>query len=228
MTAHAIRLRYQTSPLATCAVMFAILAVVRIAGAFSVPLVVVSVVLTPLVVAAVPPSMRRDVGLRKLSSARGLVSTVALVVLVYAATAAACAVAFGGGDDNWITWIPRVFEELTPGAPVATAIAMLICLGILVPVAEEVCYRGVLQHTLQRRFGPAAAVILTAAAWAFVHMGDYGLKPLNSLVLAGMLPSVFLMGVALGVCRLVTGSVVGSIIAQGVANLLLLGWVMLA
>lgn len=224
MTAHAIRSRYKTAPLATCAVLFAMLASVRIAGAFAVPLVVVSVVLTPLVVAAVPPSLRRDVGLRGLSSP-GLVRTVALVVLVYAATAAGCLVAFGDGVDNWITLIPGLFEDLTPGAPVATAITMVVCLGVLVPVAEEVCYRGVLLHALHQRIGAAGAVTATAAAWAFVHIGDYGLNPLNSLVLAGMLPSVFLMGVALGICRLVTGSVLGSIVAQGVANVLLAAWV---
>jgi hypothetical protein len=56
-------------------------------------------------------------------------------------------------------------------------------------------------------------------------LGNYGLRPYNPFVIVGVLLSVFLMGLALGACRLITGSVQGSAIAQGTANLLMVVWV---
>ncbi|GGT40864.1 hypothetical protein GCM10010271_51040 [Streptomyces kurssanovii] len=53
-------------------------------------------------------------------------------------------------------------------------------------------------------------------------LGDHGLNPLNLKVICGVLPSVFLMGLVLGICRAVTGSALASACAQGACNLLLM------
>lgn len=85
--------------------------------------------------------------------------------------------------------------------------------------------RGFLLHGVATRHGPVVAVLTASAAWALVHLGDYGLSPLNARVVLDVLPSVFVIGLALGWCRLVTGSGVACAVAQGTANLLLAVWV---
>ncbi|MFD0568603.1 CPBP family intramembrane glutamic endopeptidase [Kitasatospora gansuensis] len=150
----------------------------------------------------------------------------ALVVLAYADTMAVSRVAFGRGTDNWAALVPELFRQLAPGAPVVGAVAMVLCMGVLVPLVEEVCYRGVLYSAVERAHGGVAAIAVSSGAWALVHLGDYGLQPFNARVICGVLPSVFVMGLALGVCRAWTGSALACAVAQGTANLLLLGWVL--
>jgi hypothetical protein len=61
-----------------------------------------------------------------------------------------------------------------------------------------------------------------------VHVGYYRLVPFNPAVLSGVLPSMFCMGLALGICRAITGSCFARFVAQGLANLLLVGWLTVA
>jgi uncharacterized protein len=101
---------------------------------------------------------------------------------------------------------------------------MIVAMGVIIPLFEEVCYRGVLLTAVMGRHGPRWAVVLTSAGWALAHIGNYGLRPYNPLVIVGAVLSVFLMGLALGTCRLITASVLGSSIAQGSANMLMATW----
>jgi uncharacterized protein len=65
------------------------------------------------------------------------------------------------------------------------------------PIGEELLFRGfVLKGLAASRLGAAGAVAITALGWAVLH-GQY-----DSFEIA----TIFLMGVALGVCRLRTGS----------------------
>jgi membrane protease YdiL (CAAX protease family) len=215
----------ERAPVAAAAAMFGALAAVRIGGAYDQRLMVASIALTPAVLLAVP---RRDwarVGLCRPGPARALATGVAATVAAYAAALLACGLAFGPGERNWTSGVRPVFEAFAPGHPAIALAVAVVCMGLLVPVAEEVCYRGVLHDALARRAGAAVAVAGTAAAWAVVHLGDYGLHPVRAAVIAGVLPSVFVMGLALGYCRVATRSVLGSVVAQAVANLLLVGWV---
>ncbi|NBH08294.1 CPBP family intramembrane glutamic endopeptidase [Amycolatopsis sp. SID8362] len=100
---------------------------------------------------------------------------------------------------------------------------MVVAMGLVIPALEEVCYRGALFSAVERITGSATAITLTSAGWALVHIGNYGLAPFNPAVLAGVVPSVLCMGLALGICRTITGSCVASFAAQGVANLVLVG-----
>ncbi|MEI5101460.1 CPBP family intramembrane glutamic endopeptidase [Streptomyces sp. PmtG] len=183
---------------------------------------VLSVALSAAVLLVLPRERWADAGVRGFPVAPAVLA-VALVAVVYGQTFLATRDAFGGGDDNWITWIPKLFEGLVPGAPWADAAAMVLALGVLVPLVEEVCYRGVLYQAVEDRWGVRSAVVVTAAGWAAVHLGDYGLNPYNPKVICGLLPSVFLMGLALGLCRALTGSALACAAAQGTCNLLLLG-----
>ncbi|MGW6916528.1 CPBP family intramembrane glutamic endopeptidase [Kitasatospora sp. NPDC054939] len=226
-TVHRLREHHRGRPLTSAARLFALLAGVRIAGAFAVPLMVLSVGLSALVLAVVDRPGRIDAGLRRFPLRPALAGT-ALVVLAYANTVLVTRAAFGRDGDNWTALVPELFRQLAPGSPLLAGLAMVLCMGLLVPLVEEVCYRGVLFRAVERARGPLVAIVGTAAAWAMVHLGDYGLNPFNARVICGVLPSVFVMGLALGICRAWTGSALASTLAQGTANLLLLGWVLWA
>lgn len=217
-----LRRHHTAFPLASAATLFAVLAVVRVAGAFAFPLMVLSVALSAAVLLALPRQEWAAAGVCRFAPLPAVVGTT-LVALVYAQTYFATRAAFGDGDDNWTVWVPRLFEDLVPGVPALGTAAMLLCLGVLVPVVEEVCYRGVLYRAVEQQRGTYTAIVVTALGWSLVHLGDYGLNPLNLRVICGVLPSVFLMGLALGVCRAVTGSALACACAQGACNLLLLG-----
>ncbi|WP_347350956.1 CPBP family intramembrane glutamic endopeptidase [Intrasporangium sp.] len=224
---HALQRGYAAYPRATAAALFAALATVRLLGAFSQSLMVVSVVLTPLVLLVLPRAAWATVGLRPAVSARRVAEGIAVVVASYALSVGACVLLVGTGRDNWALGLRTLVVDTAPAAPAGlVALGAVLVLGLLVPLAEETCFRGVLHTTLANRHGGPVAVVVTAAAWALVHLGDYGLRPFDGTVIAGVLPSVFLMGLALGFCRVRTGSVYACVLAQGVANLLLLGWVL--
>ncbi|OHV52391.1 MULTISPECIES: CPBP family intramembrane glutamic endopeptidase [unclassified Frankia] len=216
--------RYEARPVLVACVVFAILGTLRIAGAFDEWLKVFSIVLTPFALFVVPRRMWSDVGVQAISSPRQLARGIGVVTAGYLLTLVACLTLLGRGEDNWAALLPGLFREMFPGSPALAYISLFLCMGLLVPIAEEVFYRGVLLHAASRRMGLWRSVVTVSAGWALVHLGDYGLNPFNPLVLAGMIPSVFVMGLALGYCRMVTGSVVGTTIAQGVANVLFTIW----
>ncbi|MFI1016650.1 lysostaphin resistance A-like protein [Streptomyces sp. NPDC020965] len=216
-----LRHHHATFPLASAAALFAVLAVVRIAGAYAFPLMVLSVALSAAVLLALPRTGWAAAGLCRFPVLPALLGT-ALVALVYAESYLATRAAFGEGDDNWTVWVPRLFEDMVPGVPLLGTLAMLLSMGVLVPLCEEICYRGVLYRAVEERRGTYQAIVTTAVAWSVVHLGDYGLNPFNLRVICGVLPSVFLMGLALGVCRALTGSALACAVAQGSCNLLLL------
>ncbi len=222
---HRLRAGYLRRPVAVAGVLFGALAVLRICGAFSQELMVASIVLTPALLLAAPRSVWPDIGVRRINSSMNLVHGVAVVIAAYAIVLVACLVAFGTGPDNWMLGIKTLFLQMAGGSTVLAVLVAVLCMGVLVPIAEEVCFRGVLHHAARSRLTVTAAVVGTSAIWAAVHLGDYGLNPFNGLVIVGVLPSVFIMGLALGWCRVITGSVAGSTIAQGIANLLLVAWV---
>ena len=225
----ALRKSYSERPLATATALFGVIAVVRISGAYLPTALLVSFALTPAVLLAAPHGQLRAMGLRPPGSASSLARGVAVVILAYVVTVGACVLVFGVGRDNWASGLLTVFEGSVPTrGPGHTAVALIIIvvtLAVVVPLAEEVCFRGLLMHAVATRHGPVVAVVTTSAAWALVHLGDYGLSPLNPQVILGALPSVFVMGLALGWCRVATGSVYACAAAQGIANLLLAAWV---
>ncbi len=102
-------------------------------------------------------------------------------------------------------------------APQNWTLAYLFMAVVLAPVIEEVTFRGVaLGALISRGIGPVAAVILSSAAFAAIHM-QYA--PAAMLV-------VFISGVGFAVLRLLSGSISVPIAAHAVANadVLVLQW----
>jgi hypothetical protein len=217
------RSRWELAPVVAAFLWFLGLATVRIAGAWSTVLMVLSMVSMAVIVLVAPRrAWSGDRPATRVGAALGV------VLGAYAVTVAASFAVFGSGTDNWLTAIPRLFEQLVPGSVALRVLAMVVCLGLLVPLLEEVCFRGAFFTAARQRIGPTGAVLATSALWAVVHLGDYGLNPYNLEVVAGSQLSVFVMGLGLGVCRLLTGSVAVCVVAQGTANLALYGCLLIA
>lgn len=97
-------------------------------------------------------------------------------------------------------------DKFRPDDPLRFTL-VAIALALMVPLAEEMLFRGVLQRVLLRQSGPALAIILTACLFAAVH-------PLYSL------PGVLLLGLFFGVMAYLLGNLIYPIIAHAVWNLL--------
>jgi uncharacterized protein len=88
----------------------------------------------------------------------------------------------------------------------ATLFWMLLLIAGLVPIAEELLFRGMLYPLLRARMGPAAAIVLNAALFAMAH------------VLPILIPALFVVGLLLAFLREWSGSVVPCILYHMLQN----------
>jgi hypothetical protein len=88
----------------------------------------------------------------------------------------------------------------------ATLFWMLLLIAGLVPIAEELLFRGMLYPLLRARMGPAAAIVLNAAIFALAH------------VLPILIPALFVVGLLLAFLREWSGSVVPCILYHMLQN----------
>jgi membrane protease YdiL (CAAX protease family) len=111
----------------------------------------------------------------------------------------------------WISLLPdsltRAFDvaRLFQRPPLERAV-MLASATVLAPVCEELAFRGHLLSALRQRLGPAAAIALTALAFAALH-----LDPVR-------LPGLVFLGVLFGWLTWRSGSVYPAILAHAVNN----------
>jgi membrane protease YdiL (CAAX protease family) len=75
------------------------------------------------------------------------------------------------------------------GLPASIAVSAVLVIAVLTPLWEEVLFRGAFLDGLSRRLRPAAAIILSAALFAAVHV-----VPLS-------FPYLFTLGIALALVR---------------------------
>ena len=95
--------------------------------------------------------------------------------------------------------------------PVSLQSVLLLCLlGLLIPVATEIVFRGIILDVLMRRTNAPVAVIVSSLLFAFVWV------PLD----AG---AAFLLGLACALLYRRFNSLVPSIVCSGVATLLATG-----
>ena len=104
---------------------------------------------------------------------------------------------------------PPVMRDLL-SSPLSIA-AFLLVTATIVPLAEEVCFRGVLWAAV-RHAGLPAAVLITSAIFGLVHLTTYGLM-LSAVI------QTFVMGVMLAILRVRAGSIVPCIVAHAVLSL---------
>lgn len=105
---------------------------------------------------------------------------------------------------------PMVLCVREPGVFLLTALKS----ALLVPVLEELFFRGYLLHAL-KRFGSARAAAVSALCFALVHLGGKGGTELAGVMYA-------LMGLLLAALTLRTGSLLSPMLVHAVYNLTLI------
>ena len=148
----------------------------------------------------------RDYGLRSegwdapLGFAAGIVTQLLLIPLLY-------------GPIFWLTDLDSTDLEdpargLTDRATDSLGIAMLVLIvGIGTPIVEEIFYRGLLQRSLERRFGVWPGILGSALLFGVSHF---------QLL---QLPALVLFGVVLGLLAQRTGRLAAPIAAHIVFNM---------
>ncbi|MQA09494.1 MAG: CPBP family intramembrane metalloprotease [Pseudonocardiaceae bacterium] len=92
---------------------------------------------------------------------------------------------------------------------IGTAVLMFVYLWLVGPICEEVIYRGMLWGAMERLgWGRWAAFLLSTAVFAVSH-----LEPIRTTLL-------LLIAVPIGLARLLTGRLLGSIVAHQMNNFL--------
>lgn len=97
---------------------------------------------------------------------------------------------------------------------VSAAVAMFLYLWLLGPICEEIIYRGLLWGAVERlhwsneRVGRTAAFVLSTAVFAASH-----LEPLRTTLL-------IVISIPIGLARLFTGRLLGSVVAHQMNNFL--------
>lgn len=104
----------------------------------------------------------------------------------------------------------RTLYESADGAWLAVLV-LLVVVGA--PLVEEVLYRGLLQQAFRRRVDDSVALVVVAAWFALIHF-----RPVEY-------PGLFVIGLVLGICAIVTDRIGMSIVAHCAFNATGLIWV---
>jgi membrane protease YdiL (CAAX protease family) len=115
----------------------------------------------------------------------------------------------GALNSQWIEPDQLFLEAMDKLQPAGWAdwASLVLVAVILVPLAEELLFRGVLQESAQRALGAMPAAIVVGLIFAAAHFEPWYLIPLS------------VIGIVLGLARLATGSVIATAIVHGSYNL---------
>ena len=87
----------------------------------------------------------------------------------------------------------------------------LLALGVLVPIGEEVVFRGIVQQAARTAVGPIGGVLVAGLVFGVAHLLPWATLPL------------VVTGILLAICYEVTGSLLAPILVHIGHNLLVLG-----
>jgi membrane protease YdiL (CAAX protease family) len=104
--------------------------------------------------------------------------------------------------------IVEIGEDISGGFE---SLVFLFLVVILAPLVEEVIFRGMLLSRLRRSMGPWPAILISAAVFSAIHLTD------PDAILA--IPSLFVVGVALGWVALRQGDLSLAIFVHAGVNL---------
>lgn len=100
--------------------------------------------------------------------------------------------------------IYRMLPHLHPGVEI-TVLALVV--GVVVPIGEEIFFRGLVLGALRRALNRHAAVVVSALFFAAAHLQAVELLP------------ILLLGLVLGYLYEFSGSIVPGMVAHGLNNL---------
>ena len=92
----------------------------------------------------------------------------------------------------------EVAEATQDATGALTVVAIFAAAALVAPITEEIVFRGVLLDALMRRFGENRAVLLSAGAFALIHLLDPGAYLL--------VPALFVVGIVLAALRMQRGT----------------------
>lgn len=90
--------------------------------------------------------------------------------------------------------------------PMGEKVALTIGVAVLAPLGEEILFRGYLMRILWGRYGAMGALLVTSSVFAVAHF-----NPASFLAL-------FVLGLAFGLLRILSGSIVPALVAHGFQN----------
>lgn len=116
---------------------------------------------------------------------------------------------------NAIAYLLHTPKITTPFDSIAQRPVLLALVGLMAvtvaPLFEELFFRGFLQPLFSRTFGVVAGVLLTAILFGCLHAAEYQF-------VWQYVAAISLVGIALGVVRVVTNSIIPSTIMHGCYN----------
>jgi hypothetical protein len=147
----------------------------------------------------------RDLGLRPTATRWVVIALVAGPLSLGLASAASHLV----GPTDPTVMMEQYAALLAPqGVTLLRAASLLAVIGLLVPVAEEVLFRGIFYAWLRQRRGVVASVLLSSAVFAIAHVN------------AQAALQIFLIGLVLAYLYERSGSIVPSIVAHATVNVI--------
>jgi membrane protease YdiL (CAAX protease family) len=95
--------------------------------------------------------------------------------------------------------------------PVWVAWAIITMSSIVAGICEETGFRGYMQVPLEKRYGPAKAIIPTSILFALIHLSHSWALPI--------LPHIFFASVLLGILAYRSGSLIPGIIGHSILDI---------
>lgn len=113
--------------------------------------------------------------------------------------------------------MPEVAEAAPAGIPLWTVAAAVVMGAVVAGVAEEAGFRGYLQKSLESRFGPIAAIVVSAVVFDAVHASHGVWFALLRLPFYAGFAGVF------GAVAYLSGSILPGVVVHAAVDVLLLG-----
>jgi membrane protease YdiL (CAAX protease family) len=95
--------------------------------------------------------------------------------------------------------------------PVWTAWSLIVMGSIVAAICEETGFRGYMQMPLQKRYGPAVAIVATSIFFTLIHLSHRWALPI--------LPHIFFASVLLGLLAWRSGSLIPGIIGHAILDI---------
>ena len=96
--------------------------------------------------------------------------------------------------------------KLPDGMPSITAFALIVMASIVAGVVEEAAFRGYMQGPIERRFGPATAILLPGALFGLAHFTHH-----PSVAVLSVLPFYVLVAAVYGMMAYASNSILPGI-----------------
>jgi membrane protease YdiL (CAAX protease family) len=95
--------------------------------------------------------------------------------------------------------------------PLWVAWAVLIMSSVVAGICEETGFRGYMQVPIEKRYGPAAGIVISSVIFTLIHLSHSWASPI--------LPNIFFASVLLGILAYKTGSLIPGIIGHSILDI---------